>query len=107
MVKMVLIDKGLDTGMEFGHTDYNTGEGRFITHSENVKEKYVNPELTVKERHKISHVDTGRRNEHKINLHYEYNIRIEGSVSYNPANESLCFSWNIRGDNGKKVGRLN
>lgn len=104
---MVLIDKGLKNGMEFGHTDYDTGEGRFITKSENLLERYVNPELTYVERKRISKRDHKRRNLYGVGLHCENNTLIIGYITYNPITEALSFSWSITGHHGKKVRRLN
>ena len=105
---MVLIDPGLDNGMEFGHTDYKTGEGRYVTRSENRLERgKINPKLSNYERARISRRDGHRRNLYCISLHHENNTRILGHISYNPINENLSFSWTIAGHHGKKLVRLN
>ncbi|GAH60671.1 unnamed protein product [marine sediment metagenome] len=100
---MTLIDKGLKNGLVYGHTDYITHKGRFITHSKNQRERYVNPKLTVKQRSRISTNDTNRRNRHKFSLHCENNANIVGSVQYNYITEALYFNYSIHGTNGKKV----
>lgn len=104
---MVLIDPGLENGMEFGHTDYLTGEGRFITHSENEEERYINPELSVKERNRISQLDCAKRNKHHVYLYTKNNTQIRGVISYNPITEALSFVYGIYGNNGKKLFFLN
>ena len=104
---MVLIDAGNGNGLQFGHTDYNTGEGRFITQSQNNKEKYINPELSVKERSLISHRDMLRRNQYAVTLFCENNVRINANIRYNHATDALSLSWGILGNHGKKVRRIN
>ena len=104
---MTLVDDGNGCGLEFGHTDYNTEEGRFITHSQNIKERFVNPELSVKERHRITISDTQRRNCYAISLLCKNNCKIQGFIYYNPITEALSMSFNITGYNGKRVLRLN
>ena len=104
---MSLIDAGNGKDLEFGHTDYLTGEGRGVTHSQNEKERYINPELSVKERNRISTRDSFRRNKTTISLLAENNTQIEAEVYYNPFTEALSLSIRIRGNNGKRVFRLN
>ena len=104
---MVLIDKGNGKDLEFGHTNYRTGEGRAVTHSQNQKERYVNPELTVEERHAISVRDALRRNKYSVSLLCENNTRIELYTVYNHLTEDLSMSVGIYGSHGKKVFRLN
>ena len=100
---MVLVDEGNGKDLEFGHADYYTGEGRPVTHSENVKEIYVNPKLTVKERNRISGRDTKRRNMYAIDLSNENNTRIIEFVYYNPFTEDLSLSWGVTGHHGKRL----
>lgn len=100
---MTLIDTGNGKNLEFGHTDYVTGEGRFITRSENDKERYVNPELTVEERQKISRRDGNRRNQTFVSLWGGNNTQVRGSVRYNSGTEALFFSWFVCGHHGKKL----
>ena len=100
---MVLVDEGNGKDLEFGHTDYRTGEGRPVTRSENRKEKYVNPELSYEERHRISIRDNKRRNEYQIHLLSENNTRIIESVHYNPFTEALSVGWRVQGNNGKRL----
>jgi len=99
----MIIDTGNGEDLEFGHTDYKTGEGRFVTRSENAKEMYINPGLSVEERKRITNRDTLRRNQYNISLWCEDNTRVEGFVRYNPATEALSFSWGVRGDHGKRL----
>lgn len=103
----MLIDKGNGKDLEYGHTDYKTGEGRFVTRSENQRERYINPELTTEQRYRISTRDMLRRNQYMVSLFYENNVQIQSHIQYNPCTESLSLSWSIRGQHGKKVGRLN
>ena len=103
---MVLVDKGNGEDIEFGHTDYHTGEGRPVTRSENDKERYVNPELSVEERHQISSRDGLRRNQYTIHLLAENNTRIIESVRYNHLTEALSLSWSVTGCNGKRVWNI-
>jgi hypothetical protein len=100
---MTLVDKGTGADLEFGHTDYKTGEGRFVTHSENIQERYINPELTPKERNLISIRDMMRRNQTKIYLWNGNNVRIAEYVYYNHATEDLSLSWSVFSHNGKKL----
>ena len=100
---MVLVDKGNGKDIEYGHTDYRTGEGRPVTRSANLKERYVNPELTVKERARITDRDSKRRNEYAIHLSNENNTRITEYVRYNPFTEALSLSWSVTGDHGKRL----
>ena len=100
---MVLVDKGTGEDIEFGHTDYYTGEGRGVTHSENQNERYVNPELTVDERHRISMRDKNRRNQYAISLLAENSTQILERVVYNPFKEALSLTWQVKGSNGKRV----
>ena len=100
---MVLVDEGNGKDIEFGHTDYHTGEGRPVSHSENQKEWYVNPGLTVKARTRISMRDANRRNQYQIYLLNEHNIRIVESIYYNPFTEDLSLSWKLTGNNGKRI----
>ena len=104
---MVLIDAGNGKDLEFGHTDYNTGEGRFITHSDNMREKYINTELSVAERHRISVRDCPRRNNYTVALMCENYLVIRTFIQYNPATEALSLSWGISAVGGKKVMILN
>ena len=104
---MVLIDAGNGKDLEFGHTDYNTGEGRFVTESQNQRERYINPELSVAERNRISMRDNLRRNQYAVALFCENNVRINANIRYNPANEALSLSWGILGNHSKKLVRLN
>jgi len=99
----MIIDEGNGGDLEFGHTDYETGEGRFVTRSENDKERYINPELSVEERKRISTRDTLRRNQYAISLWCENNTEVRGFVMYNHATESLSFRWSVAGYNGKKL----
>lgn len=103
---MVLVDKGNGKDLEFGHTDYRTGEGRGVTHSENIKERYINPELTVEKRRRISGRDTRRRNHYAIYLLNENNTIIAESVCYNPFTENLSLTCHIRGNHGKRLRRV-
>lgn len=100
---MVLVDKGNGEDIQFGHTDYYTGEGRGITHSENRNEQYVNPKLTVKERTQISKRDNNRRNKYCVSLFCKNNTQIIEFVQYNPLTEALSLSWQVMGHNGKQV----
>jgi len=99
----MLIDAGNGEDLEFGHTDYYTGEGRFVTRSVNLRERYINPELTYEERQGITHRDTMRRNKYCISLWCGNNTEVRGYVNYNPATESLSFSWGVKGYNGKRL----
>ena len=105
----MIISKGNGKDLEFGHTDYITGEGRFVSRGQNhsKKERYINPELTPEERKKISDRDNNRRNQYGISLYCENNTRILGFVCYNPATEDLSLTCNFTGNNGKKVFYLN
>ena len=100
---MVLVDKGNGADLEYGHTDYYTGEGRPITRSENLKERYVNPELSYEERQRLTMRDNKRRNEYAIHLSNENNTRITEYVVYNPFTEALSLSWSVTGDHGKRL----
>ena len=104
---MVLIDAGNGKDLQFGHTNYYTGEGRFITRSHNRNERYINPELTVAQRSRISRRDAKRRNAYTVTLLCEDNIVIQTHIHYNHATEALSVIWSIAGQNGKKVRRLN
>ena len=104
---MSVIDAGNGKDLGFGHIDYFTGEGRAVTRSQNAKEKYINPELSTKERKRISTRDTNRRNRTVISLHGENNTQIQAHVYYNPFTEALSMSIHIHGNNGKRVFRLN
>ena len=103
----MLIDVGNGQDLEFGHYDYYTGEGRFITHSENGRERYINPELTYDQRNRISNLDSQRRNRYEVSLLCVNNVAIRASIYYNHATDDLSLSWRITGYHGKKVGRLN
>ena len=100
---MVLVDEGNGKDLEFGHTDYCTGEGGPVTHSENLKERNVNPELSAKERARISKRDTMRRNQYGISLLCENNIRVIEHVYYNPFTVALSLTWQVKGNNGKRL----
>lgn len=100
---MVLVDEGNGGDIQFGHTDYSTGEGRPVTQSENQKERYINPNLTVKERAQISWRDNRRRNRYLISLLNESNTRIVEYVQYNPFTEDLSLGWSVLSNNGKKL----
>jgi len=99
----MLIDAGNGKDLEFGHLDYETGEGRFVTHSENLRERDINPKLSVEERKRISDRDHMRRNKYFISLWCEHNTQVQGHVIYNPATGSLSFCWSVTGSNGKKL----
>jgi hypothetical protein len=101
---MTLIDAGIENGMEFGHTDYKTGGGRFISsENHNEKERYINPELTTSERDRISQRDSYKRNCHQIFLYTKNNINIRCVVSYNPITEALSLTTQIFPTTGKKL----
>ena len=100
---MVLVDVGNGGDIEFGHTDYYTGEGRPVTHSENQKERYVNPKLTVEERTRVSMQDTNRRNRYAIYLLNENITQILEFVQYNPFTEALSLTWQVKSNNGKRL----
>ena len=100
---MVLVDKGNGKDLEFGHTDYHTGEGRPITRSENLNERYVNQELSYEERKRISKRDSLRRNQYRIYLSDENNTWIVENVQYNPFTEDLSLRWQVMGNNGKRL----
>ena len=100
---MVLVDEGNGKDIEFGHTNYHTGEGRGVSHRENLKETYVNPELSAKERARINVRDSKRRNEYQITLLCENNPRIVEYARYNPFTEALSLRWQVRGDHGKRL----
>ena len=104
---MVLLDKGNGKDIEFGHTDYRTNEGRPVTHGENEKERYINPELTVKERHRMTVRDSKRRNQYKIYLSNENNTQIVEYAYYNPFTEALSLSWSVVGNHGKRLLYIN
>ena len=99
----MLIDKGNGKDLEFCHTDYYTGEGRPLSHSENMKEMHINPELSVKERNQISSRDSIRRNRYHIYLFFKNNIQIIEYIVYNPFTEALSLSWRVKGDHGKRL----
>lgn len=103
---MTLIDEGLNNGLEYAHTDYYTGEGRFITRSENCLEPNINPELSYRERRKLSTNDTAKRNRTEISLFSHNNLGIRVIVQYNHANERLSLRTRIKGHNGKKIIRI-
>jgi hypothetical protein len=100
---MTLVDEGMGIDLEFGHTDYVTGEGRFVTRSENNRERNINPELTYAERQQISNRDMKRRNLTQIYLWCGNNTRIVEYVQYNHATENLSLSWQAKGHHGKKL----
>lgn len=100
---MALVDKGTGKDIEFGHVDYYTGEGRPVTRSKNLKERYVNPELSYEERQLISKRDSNRRNTYRIYLLNENNTRIVEHVQYNPFTEDLSMSWGVMGHHGKRL----
>lgn len=100
---MVLVDKGNGKDIQFGHTDYYTGEGRPVTRSENRNERYINPELSCEERHMLCTRDNKRRNGHQISLLSENNTRIVETVHYNPFTEALSLSWRVQGNHGKQL----
>ena len=101
--RMVLVSKGNGKDLEFGHTDYHTGEGRPVSHSENQKERYVNSKLSYEERHRISNRDSNRRNMYTIYLSNENNTQIIEFVRYNPFTEALSLSWSVKANNGKRL----
>lgn len=100
---MALVDEGNGKDLEFGHTDYYTGEGRGVTHRKNTKERYINPELSSKERDTISHRDGKRRNEYGLSLFCENHTQIMEHVRYNHLTEDLSLSWSVAGTNGKRI----
>ena len=100
---MVLVDEGNGKNVQFGHTNYYTGEGRGVTPSENQKERYVNPELTVVERARKSVRDSMRRNEYVVYLFGENNTQIVEHIVYNPFTEDLSLRWQVQGSNGKRL----
>lgn len=100
---MVLVDEGNGKDIQFGHTDYYTGEGRPVTRSENRNEWYINPELSYEERNRMSVRDTARRNLYQVYLLCENNTQIVESVHYNPFTEDLSLSWRVQGNHGKRV----
>lgn len=100
---MTLVDKGTGADLEFGHINYKTGEGRFLTRSENLRERYINPELSYAERNRITDRDMKRRNQTHIHLWGGNNTRIVESVEYNHATEDLSLSWCVSGHHGKKL----
>lgn len=103
---MVLVDEGTGEDIQFGHTDYNTGEGRPVTRSENLKEMYVNPELSYEERHRISNRDCLRRNHYQVSLLCKNNTQILEQVQYNPFTEDLSLSWRVQAYHGKRLLRI-
>lgn len=100
---MVLVDEGNGEDLEFGHTDYHTGEGRPVSRSENAKEVYVNHEFSYEERARISRRDSHRRNQYQIYLLTKSNTRIVEHVQYNPFTEDLSLSWSVTGNHGKQL----
>ena len=100
---MTLVDKGTGADLEFAHMNYKTGEGRFITHSENMHERYVNPELLNTERRQIFTRDMMRRNLTAIYLWNGNNMQIVEYAHYNHATEDLSLSWYVRSRHGKRL----